>query len=65
MGRYLPWLFIWWRYIDFGSELDLVATYQINKNYGVLVKAANYSEGDAGIAPTDTNKLWLQMTAKF
>ena len=51
--------------IDFGSELDLVATYQINKNYGVLVKAANYSEGDSGIAPTDTNKVWLQMTAKF
>ena len=51
--------------IDFGSELDLVATYQFNKNYGVLVKAANYSEGDAGIAATDTNKLWLQMTATF
>lgn len=51
--------------IDFGNELDLVATYQINKNYGFLVKAANYSEGDAGIAPTDTTKLWLQMTTKF
>ncbi|PKI13837.1 alginate export family protein [Colwellia sp. 12G3] len=51
--------------IDFGNELDLVATYQINKNYGVLVKAANYSEGDSGIAPTDTNKIWVQMTAKF
>jgi len=51
--------------IDFGNEIDLVATYQINKNYGVLVKAANYSEGDSGIAPTDTNKLWVQMTAKF
>ncbi len=51
--------------IDFGNEIDLVATYQINKNYGVLVKAANYSEGDSGIAPTDTNKLWVQVTAKF
>jgi len=51
--------------IDFGGELNLVATYQINKNYGVLVKAANYSEGDAGVAPTDTNKFWVQMTAKF
>lgn len=51
--------------IDFGNEIDLVATYQFNKNYGVLVKAANYSEGDSGIAPTDTNKLWVQMTAKF
>ncbi len=51
--------------IDFGNEIDLVATYQFNKNYGVLVKAANYSEGDAGTAQTDTNKLWVQMTAKF
>ncbi|PKG82559.1 hypothetical protein CXF85_13840 [Colwellia sp. 75C3] len=51
--------------IDFGSELNLVATYQINKNYGVLVKAANYSEGDADQKPTDTNKVWVQMTAKF
>jgi len=51
--------------IDFGSELNLVATYQINKNYGVLVKAANYSEGDADQKPTDTNKLWVQLTAKF
>jgi len=51
--------------IDFGSELNLVATYKINKNYGVLVKAANYSEGDTGVAPTDTNKVWVQMTATF
>lgn len=51
--------------INFGSELDLVATYQINKNYGVLVKFANYSKGDAVTAQTDTNKLWLQATAKF
>jgi hypothetical protein len=51
--------------IDFGSELNLVATYQINKNYGVLVKAANYSEGDDGVSPTDTNKVWVQLTAKF
>ena len=51
--------------IDFGNELDLIATYQFNKNYGVLVKAANYSEGDAGVAPTDTNKVWRQATAKF
>ncbi len=51
--------------IDFGSELNLVATYQINKNYGVLVKAANYGEGDDGVSPTDTNKVWVQLTAKF
>ena len=51
--------------IDFGSELNLVATYQINKNYGVLVKAANYGAGDADQKPTDTNKVWVQLTAKF
>lgn len=51
--------------IDFGNEIDLVASYDFNKNYGVLVKAANYSQGDAITAPTDTNKLWVQMTAKF
>ena len=50
--------------IDFGRELNLVATYQINKNYGVLVKAANYSDGDVA-AKTDTNKVWVQLTAKF
>ncbi|GAW95817.1 MULTISPECIES: alginate export family protein [Colwellia] len=51
--------------IDFGSELNLIASYQFNKNYAVLVKAANYAEGDAEQKPTDTNKLWLQVTAKF
>ncbi|WP_019026690.1 alginate export family protein [Colwellia piezophila] len=51
--------------IDFGSELNLVASYQINKNYGVLVKAANYGAGDADQKPTDTNKVWVQLTAKF
>lgn len=50
--------------IDFGSELNLVGTYQFNKNYGVLVKAASYSEGDVA-SKTDTTKFWVQMTAKF
>ncbi len=51
--------------IDFGNELDLVANYTINKNYGVLVKFANYSQGDVTTSQVDTNKLWLQATAKF
>jgi hypothetical protein len=51
--------------IDFGSEINLVATYQINKNYGVLVKAANYSDGDVDQPQVDTNKVWVQLTAKF
>ena len=37
------------------ASLNLVATYQINKNYGVLVKAANYSDGDVA-AKTDTKQ---------
>ena len=47
---------------DWGNELDLVAAYKVNKNYGVLVKYANYSADDK---PTDTSKLWIQATAKF
>jgi len=51
--------------IDFGNELNLAAAYKINKNYSALVKFANYSEGDSDQKPTDTNKLWVQLTAKF
>ncbi len=51
--------------IDFGNELDLIATYQINKNYGVLAKFANYSDGDDTPKATDTNKIWFQLTAQF
>ncbi|WP_440876311.1 alginate export family protein [Thalassotalea sp. PLHSN55] len=47
---------------DWGNELDLTAAYKINKNYNVLVKFANYSADDH---QTDTNKLWLQLAAKF
>ncbi|MBL0711163.1 MAG: hypothetical protein JJV99_09165, partial [Colwellia sp.] len=45
-----------------GTELDLVAAYKINKSYGVLAKFAAY---DADEHKTDTNKLWIQATAKF
>jgi len=48
--------------IDYGKELDLVAAYAVNKNYNVLVKYANYSADDHA---TDTDKLWLQLVAKF
>jgi len=48
--------------IDYGTELDLVAAYKINKSYGVLAKFAAY---DADEHKTDTNKLWIQATAKF
>ena len=45
-----------------GSEIDLVAAYTINKNYSVLAKFANYNADEYA---TDTNKLWLQLSAKF
>jgi hypothetical protein len=47
---------------DYGSELDLVAAYAINKNYKTLIKFATYSASDHA---TDTSKLWLQAEAKF
>jgi len=47
---------------DWGSEIDLVASYKVNKNYGVLAKFASYSADDHA---TDTSKLWLQLVAKF
>ena len=48
--------------IDYGSELDLVAAYKVNKNYNVLVKYASYS---ADAYATDTDKLILQLVANF
>ncbi len=48
--------------IDYGSELDLVANYKVNKNYSVLAKFASYSADEHA---TDTRKLWLQIAAKF
>ena len=48
--------------IDYGSEIDFTAAYNFNKNYGVLLKFANYSSDKLA---TDTSKLWLQGVAKF
>jgi len=47
---------------SWGSEIDLVAAYKVNKNYSVLAKFASYSADDHS---SDTNKLWLQLAAKF
>jgi len=48
--------------IDFGSEIDVSAAYSFNKNYDVLVKFSSYSADDYA---SDTDKLWLQLAAKF
>jgi hypothetical protein len=48
--------------MDYGSEVDLAAAYAFNKNYNVLVKFASYNADDFG---TDTDKVWVQLAAKF
>ncbi|MBE1299515.1 MAG: hypothetical protein GJ680_06375 [Alteromonadaceae bacterium] len=47
---------------DLGSEIDLVANYSISKNYKLLFKYASY---DAETHATDTDKVWLQLFAKY
>jgi len=51
--------------IDFGSEIDLVIAKKLDKNYSGLLKFASFSEGDTGYGKPDTNKVWLQLLAKF
>jgi hypothetical protein len=47
---------------DYGNELDLSLSKKFNDHWGLLLKYASYSsDGHA----TDTDKLWLQVTAKF
>jgi len=48
--------------VDYGTELDLVAAYKVNKHYSLLAKYANYSADSFSV---DTDKLWLMVTAKF
>lgn len=48
--------------IDYGSEIDIAASYTIDKNYNVLVKYASYNADDHA---SDTDKLWVQFVAKF
>lgn len=48
--------------IDYGTEVDVSAAYKFNNNYSALIK---YSTFNADEYATDTNKLWLMLTAKF
>jgi len=48
--------------IDYGSELDFVAAYKVNKHLSAVLKYAAY---DADEKATDTDKLWLMTTFKF
>ncbi len=47
---------------DFGSELDLVYSQKLAKNYNFGVKAAFYSAEDIKV---DTDKIWLWVGTKF
>jgi len=48
--------------VNYGTELDLVAAYKVNKHYSLLAKYANYSADSFSV---DTDKLWLMVSAKF
>ncbi|MEN9464889.1 MAG: hypothetical protein RL217_1070 [Pseudomonadota bacterium] len=48
--------------VDYGSETNLLASYDFAKYYSVGAKYATYSKGDAG---TDTDKIWAWIEAKF
>jgi hypothetical protein len=47
---------------EYGSELDFSVAKKINSNFSVLLKYASY---DADDFSTDTDKIWLMLTATF
>jgi len=49
---------------DYGDEIDVSAAYKINKNYAVLVKAAQFN-ADSSSGREDVTKVWLQLQASF
>jgi hypothetical protein len=49
---------------DLGDELDLLVERSFGA-YGIGLKYASYSAGDATFGKTDTEKLWLTATADF
>ena len=48
---------------DYGSELDLVATWPINKQFSTQLKYANFSSDSDSIS--DTEKLWVTLQLKL
>jgi hypothetical protein len=47
---------------DYGTELDLIASYKINKHFSLLGKYATY---DSDGYKVDVDKFWLMVNAKF
>lgn len=50
---------------DYGTELDLSVATKLGKNYGALIKAAQYTGDANGAKNPDVSKVWLQLTASF
>jgi len=48
---------------DYGTELDLVATWPVLKNYSVMTKLASFDSKDGYLS--DVNKVWVMLTADF
>ena len=48
--------------MDYGDEIDFIATYKINDTYSLMFKYAAY---DADQWATDTDKAWLMVSASF
>lgn len=49
---------------DFGSEFDISAGRKLTERYGLLLKGAFFS-ADSASSLTDTNKLWVMLTASY
>lgn len=49
---------------DYGSEIDLVASYVFNPHLSAQLKYASYHDGDLATA-TDTDKIWFMVTTTF
>ena len=49
-------------HLDYGSEIDFTAAYNVTDKCNVLLKYAQY---DAKELATDTDKVWFMVTHKF
>ena len=49
---------------DYGTEIDLSAARKLTDRYSLLLKSAFFS-ADSASAYTDTDKLWVMLTANY
>ncbi len=49
---------------DYGDEIDLIASYKVNKRVTTLLKYSDFS-ADNGSGKVDVQKLWFMVNAKF